>query len=120
MPLPEQDPLEVLREQIRATHEAAEALAGEASHARDAQDPPAGWATPGDHADRTDEVRALASLLETIRELIPDDLADQFRDLVRQVLLLLRALIDWWVQRMESVPGPAAATGPAVQDIPIA
>ena len=66
-------------------------------------------------------MQALVALLETLRDLIPDELAEQFRDLVRQVLLLLRALIDWWVERMEAEAGSdAAPTGPAVQDIPIA
>lgn len=122
MPQPKQpsgdDPLAGLRDQIRATQVAAEKLAGEASRARGARTPPAGWATTEDHAERTNELRAIAALLETLRELIPEDLVDQFRDLMRQILLLLRALIDWWVDRMDEVQRPAGEP-PVAQDIPI-
>lgn len=114
------DPLDSLRDQIRLTQEAAERLAGEASRARQAETPPKGWSTTEEHSARTEEVRALTVLLETIRELIPPELVDQFRDLVRQVLLLLRALIDWWVDRMEQAPASKSAGPPVVQDIPIA
>jgi hypothetical protein len=114
------DPLEQLRSRIRATQEAAGKLAGEATRARHASTPPAGWATAEEHGRRTEEVRALVTLLESFRELIPEDLIDQFRDLVRQLLLLLRALIDWWVERIDAPPQRGGGEGPAVQDIPIA
>jgi hypothetical protein len=120
MPQTDDDPLEQLRERIRATQDAASQLAGEAARARRASTPPAGWATAGEHSQRTEEVRALVTLLESFRDLIPEDLADQFRDLVRQLLLLLRALIDWWVERMDAPPRSAGSDGPSVQDIPIA
>lgn len=120
MPPPDDDPLQQLRDRIRATQDAAHRLADEAAQARSAKTPPAGWASPSDHADRTEDVRALVTLLESFRELIPEDLADQFRELLRQLLLLLRALIDWWVERMEAPPRTAGAEGRAVQDIPIA
>jgi hypothetical protein len=115
------DPLDELRSRIRETQDAAERLAGEASSARADQTPPAGWATPEDQARRTTEVQALVALLESLRELIPDELREQFRELVRQVLLLARALIDWWMERIESPPGAnGAVRGPVVEDIPIA
>jgi len=120
MPPSEDDPLESLRDQIRATQDAAQRLAGEASRARSARTPPAGWATTEEHAERTEEIRAIASVLESLRELIPDELIDQFRELVRQILLLLRALIDWWVDRMDELPRSQAQEPPTAQDIPIA
>lgn len=120
MPPPDDDPLAQLRDRIRATQDAASRLAGEAERARTAETPEAGWASPHEHAQRTEEVRALVTLLESFRELIPEDLADQFRDLVRQLLLLLRALIDWWIDRMDTPPGTGAGNEPSVQDIPIA
>lgn len=119
------DPLEQLRERIRATQDAAEKLASEAGEARRAQSegrvPPQGYRTPGEHATTTEEVRALAALLESLHALVPEELQQQLAEVVRQVLLLLRALIDWWVDRLE---GPARDTSPAsaegAQDIPIA
>jgi hypothetical protein len=38
-------------------------------------------------------------------------------DVIRQVLLLLRAVIDFWVERLEAARG--AGGGVEVQDIPI-
>lgn len=112
---PEDDPLDQLRERIRATQEAAERLAGEAADARRATTegrvPPAGWQTPDQHAERNSEVQALVALLEALRDLIPEELKDQFREVVRQLLLLLRALIDWWVERIESTSATRRGAG---------
>ncbi len=125
MPDPD-DPLEDLRARIRATQEAAERLAGEAAGARAAWDaghePPAGWTTAEEHRTRTDEVQALAALLQTLRDLVPSDLEAQIREVLRQVLLLVRALIDWWVERIDNPPAasPRAVPDDGIEDIPIA
>jgi hypothetical protein len=125
MPDEPRDPLDDLRDRIRATEEAAARVAAEAAGARrewsEGRIPPAGWATPGEHGQRTDEVQALVALLQSLRELVPEDLADQIRDLVRQLLLVLRALIDWWVERMETGPRAPQARpgGPVAEDIPV-
>jgi hypothetical protein len=119
------DPIADLRERIRATQEAAERLAGEAAGARREWDagrvPPAGWASAREHGERTDEVQALASLLRTLRDLVPADLEAQVREVLRQVLLLVRALIDWWVERIDGAPAPAKRGGgqAAVVDLPV-
>lgn len=117
---PEPDPLHELRSRIRDTQDAAQRLASEHASARRSDIPPAGWATPEDNAQRASEVQSLVALLESLRELIPDELRDQFRELARQVLLLARAIIDWWVERMDAPATPAPAGAPVVQDIPIA
>ncbi len=124
MPDRPDDPLSELRDRIRATQEAAERLAHEASDARDAdrngQTPPEGWRTTGDHEARTGELQALVALLDSLRGLVPTELQEQLTEVVRQVLLLVRALIDWLVERMErGEVTPRPATGPDVQDIPI-
>jgi hypothetical protein len=121
---PEDDPLELLRERIAATEEAARRLAGETAEARRAATesgvPPAGWQTPEEHAERNSEVQALVVLLEAIRDLIPEELKEQFRELVRQLLLLVRALIDWWVERIDGrSSGSSGDGGPAVEEIPV-
>src|SRR5512132_2468197 len=95
------DPLHELRERIRATQDAAEQLAGDAGE----------W--PREHAH--DELAALVALLRALRDLVPPELQQQLAEIVRQVLLLLRAVIDFWVARLEA-PG---ATEVDVQDIPI-
>ena len=99
------DPLTELRERVHAAQAAAERLAGEArSQARELPRP-----------DARDELDALVVLLRALRDLVPPELQQQVSDLVRQVLLLLRAIIDFWVERLDA-PHPAQVE---VQDIPI-
>ena len=120
------DPLRELRENLAATQAAAERLAGEAARARaeDAEGriPPSGWATPEEHAERRDELQALLGLLEALRSLVPAELEAQLREVTRQVLLLVRAVVDWWLERVG--PGAAVEAAPAdpgarLQEIPI-
>lgn len=110
------DPLAELRAQVRATTEAAERLAAETAAAREREVPPSGWATPEEQAERQQELQALVALVEALRELVPDELKAQIRDVLRQLLLLARALIDWWVERID---GPAGGEGDHAQEIPI-
>ena len=48
-------------------------------------------------------------------ELVPPELQQQVSEVIRNVLLLLRAVIDYWVDRLDA-PRPAEVE---VQDIPI-
>jgi hypothetical protein len=109
------DPLDDLRAQVRATQEAAERLMG-------AGVPPRGWDVPSvDPGGFSDEVRALAGLLSALRDIVPPELRDQISDLVRQLLLVLRALIDWLVARIEQeVDTTRAGSVRTAEDIPIA
>ena len=110
MPEPERDPLDELRDRVRATQEAAERIMSE--HV-----PPRGWAAPPSAAgEATTEMQALVALLESLRELLPPELREQVTELVRQLLLVVRALIDWLVDRLER--GPRGGE-PEVEDIQI-
>ena len=117
MAKPDPDPLEELRAQVRATQEAAERLMADGV-------PPHGW--EGERSDAGafgEEVQALAALLGTLRELLPPDVREQVSDLIRGLLLVLRALIDWLVAVIEErsgAPAAAAAGDDRVEDIPIA
>ncbi|MGX6449142.1 hypothetical protein ACVU7I_13910 [Patulibacter sp. S7RM1-6] len=120
------DPLDDLRDRIAATQEAAERLHEQAAGARADEQagrvPPNGWATPEDRQERADEVHALAALLRSLRDLVPAELQGQLTDLVRQLLLLVRAIIDWWVERLgfeDEDDASAPGRGPRVEDIPI-
>jgi hypothetical protein len=54
------------------------------------------------------------ALLDALRRLIPPELQEQFMALQREVLLTLRALIDWYLERLDDRTRPVA-----VEDIPI-
>lgn len=116
MPQPD-DNLHDLRDRIAETRRAAERLAAEV--------PIQGWASPGDARAAHDDVAALAGLVSALRELVPAELQGQVNEVLRQVLLLLRAIVDHLVERLEPpAPGTGARPGPPagadVQDIPVA
>jgi hypothetical protein len=111
------DPLDDLREQLRATQEAAARIAGRV--------PPQGWASETERDATAAEVQALVSVLHALRDLVPEELWDQVRDLLRRLLLLLRAILDLVVDRLAASGGAGRdgggrPAGPHVQDIPIA
>ncbi|MDQ6751184.1 MAG: hypothetical protein M3Z33_10575 [Actinomycetota bacterium] len=118
------DPLDALRERIRSTQDAVERLADEAARATGAArersrgegPPPRGYAVPGDEPDRgASDLGALVALLEVVRAAVPRELTEQLADLLREVLLLARAAIDWYLERLE----PHSRAPVEVQDIPI-
>ena len=142
MPEPAPDALQALRDRLEETRLHAERLAQEAADVRrqaqaqhDARDgtgdpqaaPPHPGADEGGPAAGAppSDLQAIAVLLETLRELVPPELQQQLADVTRQVLLLIRALIDWWVERLAEPGTPATgATGagpdPArVRNIPV-
>jgi hypothetical protein len=79
--------------------------------------PPRGYATQGSGEARVQsaEAQALAALIDLGRTVVPPELRRQLADLIRELLLLVRAVIDWYLERLEQ--GRHAAT--EVEDIPI-
>lgn len=119
------DPIAELRDRIAATQEAAERLAEEAERAQRAAGagrvPPAGWQTPRDRSERSEELQSLVAVLESLRGLVPPELQQQLSEVIKQVLLLIRAIIDWWVDRLDAAGArPARPAADEVQDIPVA
>jgi hypothetical protein len=110
---PPDDPLGELRERLARTQEAAERLAEAATGAR-RRPPPAGWQTPG-QPEGSPELRAVGTLAEALRSLVPPDLQEQIGALVRELLLAVRALIDYLVDRLER----RRSAPVEVEDIPI-
>ena len=61
------------------------------------------------------DLAPLFALIEALRRPLPRELQDQFNALLREVLLTLRALIDWYLERVEL----RRRTPVEVEDIPI-
>ncbi|MGO9754520.1 MAG: hypothetical protein ACLP8S_16960 [Solirubrobacteraceae bacterium] len=79
--------------------------------------PPAGWQTPRER-DMAREHGASDLLIRTIHRIegmIPAELKRQLAEALRELLLALRALIDWWVERLERRRSAVSA----LEDIPI-
>ncbi|HEX8123658.1 MAG TPA: hypothetical protein VF549_20580 [Solirubrobacteraceae bacterium] len=114
--------LDALRERLRATQEAATRLADEAresaasASSSESGVPPAGWDVPGRAEEASSELEALVRMLAMLREALPPELRAQLAELVRQLLVFVRAVLDWWIERTE--PGPRGEDRP-VEDIPI-
>jgi hypothetical protein len=60
------------------------------------------------------DLAPLFAIAEALRRGVPRELQDQFNSLLREVLLTLRALIDWYLERLER-----GERRPEVEDIPI-
>jgi hypothetical protein len=81
--------------------------------------PPAGWQQPAPDHDPSrpllTDADLLLGLVGALRDRLPPELQQRLAEAIREVLLALRALIDWYLERTDrGEPGPAE-----VQDIPI-
>jgi hypothetical protein len=122
------DPLEALSERVRHAQETAERLVREANaEARRAAEetesgrssrrpPPRGYAVPDDEGrSTTSDLQALVALLDLGRTLVPPELREQIAELVREILLLVRAIVDWYLERIDQ----RRKAPVEVEDIPI-
>ncbi len=121
------DALRALEERLERATRAAERLLAEAHEPLDDQTasvPPRGWQRRARGAADTDplggwidpeDARLLLTLLSGLRERVPPELERRIVSALRELLLALRALIDWCVERAERRSAPPAE----VQDIPI-
>ena len=122
--MPERDELDAVRAHLDEAHAAADRLVREAQRQAEestASDvPPRGWdatAGGGPAPASGPDLRMLVGLLEAVREAIPAELSRQLAEALRDVLLALRALIDWYLERLgEPAPG---RDGVEVEDIPL-
>jgi hypothetical protein len=89
--------------------------AGEDTNADDPPTtPPAGWQVPDDPG-ASPELDPFVSLVQSLRDLIPPELQRRLVAALRELLLALRAVIDWYLERLERRREQAVD----VQDIPI-
>jgi hypothetical protein len=112
------DPLDAVREAERLVREAtrrAEAMAGEGA---EPSPPPRGWDVPGEErpaASPFGDLAALTGLLELARGAVPPELARQLAQALRELLIALRAILDYSIERLE----PAQRAPVQVEDIPV-
>jgi hypothetical protein len=113
-----------LERRLDEASEAAERLIAEAAASAGRKPPPAGWHVPSEDDNagtdtgaeaRAGDLELLVQVLQSVRDLIPPELQRRLAEALREVLLALRALIDWYLERTE-----ARRSEPVeVQDIPI-
>jgi hypothetical protein len=112
-----EDTLRRLEERLDRASARAEELIAEAARAA-GKPPPAGWQVPGEEAGngaRPGDLELLVQVVQSLRELIPAELQRRLAEALREVLLAVRALIDWYLERMDH----GRAEPAEVQDIPI-
>jgi hypothetical protein len=63
---------------------------------------------------RSFDPAALFVLLDGVRRTAPRELQDQLTNLIREFLLTLRSLIDWYLERLDR-----PRREPEIEDIPI-
>jgi hypothetical protein len=116
------DALGRLEERLDRASEAAERLLADAAQHVAGRPPPAGWQQPppeeeagGSASGLGADADLLLTVVAALRDRIPPDLQQRLAEAVREVLLAVRALIDWYLERSEHRrPGPSD-----VEDIPI-
>jgi hypothetical protein len=121
--LPDEDALREVRAHLDEAHAAADRLVQDAQRQAEEAggEPPPGVPRSGWDSGRGDaatpDLRALLTLLEALREAVPAELSRQLVAALRELLLALRALIDWYLERLGE-PGGGSA-GVEVEDIPL-
>ncbi len=114
--------LDELEQRLRDVRESAARLVGRSKNGSVTHPPPSqGWQTQGSNTRSTEEsdgneFEALNQLLGGLRGLVPPELNEQFTNALRELLIALRALIDWYLERFDG----ATEREPRVVDIPIA
>lgn len=115
------DPLADIRSQVDAAYAAADRLVREADTAARERAgepvPPSGYEGERASGERAafPDLAALTGLLEVARTSLPPEVGRQLAEATRDLLIALRALIDWWIERLEREPEQPVE----VQDIPI-
>lgn len=97
----------------REAYEAAERLVREASER--AGVPPNGWDSARPSGSPFPDLSSLISLVESARGALPPELSRQLTDALRELLVALRAVLDYSIERLER----PAREEPQVEDIPI-
>jgi hypothetical protein len=118
------DPREALRrleERLGHASDAAEQLLAEAARsARGDRPPPSGWQRPdpeneSESHSRSGELELLLAAAGLLRDLVPAEVLMRVAAALRELLLAVRALIDFYLERLDRPRAPRDH----VRDIPI-
>ena len=112
-----------MRAHLDEAHAAADRLVQEAQRQAEEANadaapgvPPRGWDGGREDASAPD-LQALLALLGAVREAVPAELSRQLAAALRELLLALRALIDWYLERLGEPD--AGRSDVEVEDIPL-
>lgn len=115
-----EDPLSRLEARLDRASEVAEQLIAEAAAAAVRKPPPSGWQRATEETEPeqrlSGELELLLEAVYALRERLPPDLQRRLGEALRELLLAVRALIDWYLERTNRQRSEPAE----VQDIPIA
>jgi hypothetical protein len=105
---------------LRARYDEAERLVRDAQRAAEEAAarsvPPRGWSVPGEERPGPfPDLAQLTAFIESLRGIVPPELARQLADALRELLIALRAVLDWYIARLEPPEPPDSD----VQDIPV-
>jgi hypothetical protein len=107
MPEPDLEAYAAAERLVREATERAEAAANAV--------PPRGYDSPHPEASPFPDVSALLGLVDAARHTLPPELARQLASALRELLVALRAVLDYSIDRLERPARPQ----PEVEDIPI-
>jgi hypothetical protein len=115
MPEPDREAYEAAERLVRE----ASARAEEAANAAAASTPPNGWSS-GEEPPASSafpDVTALLALVDGLRGTLPPELARQLADALRELLIAIRAVLDYTIEHLDRPPGGDDERD--VEDIPI-
>jgi hypothetical protein len=109
----DREAFEAAEKLVREAQERAEQAANDAA----GQVPPDGWANPGaaSGARAFPDLGALIALVDGLRGQLPPELARQLADALRELLIAIRAVLDYTIEKLEQPP----RSEHEVEDIPI-
>jgi hypothetical protein len=84
--------------------------------------PDAGWAIGDEHQPDPagpSELQLAVKLLEAVRDAMPPELTAQVAQALRELLLAVRAVVDWYLERLDRLAEGGGAADDRVEDIPI-
>ena len=109
---PDREAYEAAERLVREAHAKAEEAARTAAQGV----PENGWSSGREQPGPTfPDLAALLALLDSARGVLPPELARQLADALRDLLVAIRAILDYSIARLDRPP----RSEPEVEDIPI-